>query len=260
MNSIKDNKILDNKTKEELARQLCGLLRSAIHCLQAGQALQYTALLLINKIIDVCIVYGVAQYQCLFFEINENARSVKPGRTTVNSKETKNKTHSIGSSKKHGGSKQSSFPYGNDKSSNSHSSLKENHDIELNVNNKQQEKNNQSSSINSSPCKGFPKDGKTLWHNLMRSKANRDINNAAFLSDVKPTDDKAKKRVGQQIQQQQQQQQQHEQDASSNNRKSSMLSILSNEAVDLILNVLNNAITLHKRVTGSKHSCTPSRR
>lgn len=254
MNSKKDNKILDNKTKEELARQLCGLLRSAILCLQAGQALQYTALLLINKIIDVCIVYGVAQYQCLLFEINENTRSVKPGKTTVNSKETKNKTHSIGSSKKHGGSKQSSFPYGNVKSSNSHSSLKENHDIELNVNNKQQEKNNQGS-INSSPSKGFPKDGKTLWHNLMRSKANRDINNATFLSDVKPTDDKVKKRVGQQIQQQQ-----HEQDASSNNRKSSMLSILSNEAVDLILNVLNNAITLHKRVTGSKHSCTPSRR
>lgn len=36
--------------------------------------------------------------------------------------------------------------------------------------------------------------------------------------------------------------------------------VLMQEGLDLILNVLNNAITLHRRVSGSKHSCTPSKR
>ena len=39
-----------------------------------------------------------------------------------------------------------------------------------------------------------------------------------------------------------------------------LLSVVVNESIDLILNVLNNAITLHKRVTGSKQCCTPSKR
>lgn len=38
------------------------------------------------------------------------------------------------------------------------------------------------------------------------------------------------------------------------------ISILIHEGLDLILNVLNNAITLHRRVSGSKQSCTPSKR
>lgn len=38
------------------------------------------------------------------------------------------------------------------------------------------------------------------------------------------------------------------------------VSILVGEGLDLMLNVLNNAITLHKRVSGSKQSCLPSQR
>lgn len=38
------------------------------------------------------------------------------------------------------------------------------------------------------------------------------------------------------------------------------ITVLVQDGLDLILNVLNNAITLHRRVSGSKHSCTPSKR
>lgn len=46
---------------------------------------------------------------------------------------------------------------------------------------------------------------------------------------------------------------------SSNEMKNAIV-VLMQEGLDLILNVLNNAITLHRRVSGSKHSCTPSKR
>lgn len=36
--------------------------------------------------------------------------------------------------------------------------------------------------------------------------------------------------------------------------------ILAREGVEFVLNMLNNAITLHKRVVGTRHHCTPSQR
>ncbi|XP_023223276.1 uncharacterized protein LOC111624610 [Centruroides sculpturatus] len=43
-------------------------------------------------------------------------------------------------------------------------------------------------------------------------------------------------------------------------KEKSILEILTDRSIDLILNVLNNAITLHKRVVGTRQHCTPSRR
>lgn len=40
----------------------------------------------------------------------------------------------------------------------------------------------------------------------------------------------------------------------------SFVAVLIQEGLDLILNVLNNAITLQKRVSGQKQSCVPSKR
>ncbi|PRD36120.1 UNVERIFIED_CONTAM: hypothetical protein NCL1_09603 [Trichonephila clavipes] len=38
---------------------LCLLLRVAVGCLRAGQSLQYSGLLLINKVIDACVVHAL---------------------------------------------------------------------------------------------------------------------------------------------------------------------------------------------------------
>ena len=43
-------------------------------------------------------------------------------------------------------------------------------------------------------------------------------------------------------------------------QSTNFINILVHEGLVLILNVLNNAITLHKRVSGSKQSCLPSKR
>lgn len=40
----------------------------------------------------------------------------------------------------------------------------------------------------------------------------------------------------------------------------SALEVLVDDGISLLLNVLNNSITLHKRVAGSKQLCTPSHR
>ena len=40
----------------------------------------------------------------------------------------------------------------------------------------------------------------------------------------------------------------------------SALELLIQDGISLLLNVLNNSITLHKRVAGSKQLCTPSHR
>ena len=55
-------KFLDYECKEKLSVQLCGLLRSGVHCLKGGQSLQYTSLLLINKIIDTLIIYDISRF------------------------------------------------------------------------------------------------------------------------------------------------------------------------------------------------------
>lgn len=46
--------------KSRISDDLTCLLKMAIGCLQGGQSLQYTALLIVNKIIDVLIVYNLA--------------------------------------------------------------------------------------------------------------------------------------------------------------------------------------------------------
>ena len=46
--------------KSKISDDLCCLLKMALGCLKGGQSLQYTALLIVNKIIDVQIVYDLA--------------------------------------------------------------------------------------------------------------------------------------------------------------------------------------------------------
>jgi hypothetical protein len=215
---IDSNKLNENKlsqsingmelTKDEkklLTNRLCPLLIISIDCLRGGQSLQYTALLMINKIIDVLIVYGLAN--TLVIEVEE-VYSEK-GSKKRNKKEERFKRKTFHSHK---------LPT-------------------LRVN-KKEIWINECDKIYTQPTGSFK------WISNISKK---NFNSMEELH-TKPSG-KFKIHSGLSVQLKNQIQ-----------IVTSPLAILNHNAIDLLLNVLNNAITLHKRVQGSKQLCTPSHR
>lgn len=230
---------------------LCPLFRSSIGCLRGGQALQYTALLLINKIIDVLIVYKAAT--CYFLDpLTTAAQELLVNEKTLHIHRQKSTDHAK--------SKESPVVTPSEIILPS-LTMKEN-----------LKKTGTLSSVPGSPpispsfkwlsCKSkkleSPLLGKTKKFPGIRSESSSSQN----LSEDKAIKDKSRgwssskkyKSAG------------HKDDkpkASKRGSGSSIttpLNILVTEGMDLLLNVLNNAITLHKRDKGSKQTCTPSHR
>ena len=259
-------KFLDYECKEKLSVQLCGLLRSGIHCLKGGQSLQYTSLLLINKIIDTLIIYDISRFP---IELNETQVFVK-----AKDREGKVK-HREG--KETGGGKKS------------HQIITQMPSILSADNNQKQiitslKMTTMNSSFKEGPITGGPATHsvqhrfkrkpttdksrltrKTISNWLRIGKSGQPSVGSSIKKDSSGpnttsagggatralgirlsagTDSTGKQLVGE----------------TTSQINTNLLSILVKEGIDLILNVLNNAITLHKRVTGSKQCCTPSHR
>ncbi|XP_013793044.1 uncharacterized protein LOC106476976, partial [Limulus polyphemus] len=192
------------RRQEQLILYLCLILRVAVSCLRGGQSLQFTALLTINKVVDICILYGVL--------LHKVPARPKSSRSLVKP------LHS------------SSF-----KENTSHASrITQQHEESPNV---PRGFLSDSKNIQDSECKKEPpgKEGIQAirrWPNAWKtpqkeppSKSSPEIEN--------PPD-----RIPE---------------------EKSVLGILNDEGMDLLLNVLNNAITLYKRVVGTRLQCTPSR-
>ncbi|RWS16109.1 1-phosphatidylinositol 4:5-bisphosphate phosphodiesterase epsilon-1-like protein, partial [Dinothrombium tinctorium] len=245
----KDKKepILDREAKKQLSKYLCPLLKASIGCLRGGQSLQYTALLMINKTIDVLIVYGVSTIPFIDSQSESTQQSSftnsKSKKQSDVNKRTKATNALLSMESKLTSSlqtKSSTFKESRLKSSNlfqsttaakaatqatSSSSLKW-------IKSKKATSNNDSSSEFSKPMTS-----KFNHENLGQSSSEK-------IKSPLSAFDKHK-------------------DATTSGSEiqiSTLLNILLVEGLDLLLNVLNNAITLHKRVTGSKQTCTPSHR
>jgi Zn-dependent metalloprotease len=244
----KEKKILDKETKQKLSLQLCGLLRSSVQCLKGGQSLQYTSLLLINKIIDTLIIYDISQFPIEFDE--------KTIVITTQEKEQKSK-NKINATHKKQQQNVSQIPtikatkkqiISSLKKTSHSSSLKENKKSELNASNQQKFANR---SINNENCENSNE--RTKWSNWIKGKTRSIKTNSNKSNNISANSTLGKHCATKK---------ESNTFVTESNAKinTSLLSILVKEGIDLILNVLNNAITLHKRVTGSKQSCTPSHR
>ncbi|XP_076341491.1 uncharacterized protein LOC143242036 [Tachypleus tridentatus] len=190
------------KRQEQLILYLCLILRVAVSCLRGGQSLQFTALLTINKVVDVCILYGVLLHKVP--ARSKNSRSLVKSLHSSSFKE--NSSHSSRITQQH-----ESIPKG---------FLLENkniHDAEA--------KKESLGKEGVQAMRRWPNSWKTPQKEPP-SKGSPETENP---SDKPP-------------------------------EENSVLGILNYEGIDLLLNVLNNAITLYKRVVGTRLQCTPSRR
>ena len=255
---LKPRRLLDSESKQRLTVQLCGLLRSGIECLKGGQSLQYTSLLLINKIIDTIIVYEVSGYP---IECNETHFVLKDNPIDKDSKsKTKSSAEGTGGKAKEQTITQMPSVVTNEnnrpvitslKTTTMSSSFKENLRPDGTVSSSSTYKTNrQSKSQKSWSHKSWSKwiRGKTVSMATSSVKRLGTVKKAGSSSNLQANAG-AGSFGGKHIL--------HESTARVN---VTLLSILVGEGIDLILNVLNNAITLHKRVTGSKQCCTPSHR
>ncbi|XP_076367321.1 uncharacterized protein LOC143255479 [Tachypleus tridentatus] len=191
------------KRQEQLILYLCLILRVAVSCLRGGQSLQFTALLTINKVVDVCILYGVLLHKVP--ARSKNSRSLVKSLHSSSFKE--NSSHSSRITQQH----EESIPKG---------FLLENkniHDAEA--------KKESLGKEGVQAMRRWPNSWKTPQKEPP-SKGSPETENP---SDKPP-------------------------------EENSVLGILNYEGIDLLLNVLNNAITLYKRVVGTRLQCTPSRR
>ncbi|XP_023235323.1 uncharacterized protein LOC111634715 isoform X2 [Centruroides sculpturatus] len=180
---------LSNKKKEYLSLQLCQLVRVSIGYLRGGQALQYTALLILNKVIDVCVSYGVARCK------------VKTG-TSIKIHHSPHFRHS--------------------------SSFKENHRIQSST---------PTCSSHVLPWKftrARSSDAKWWSHGW---KIGTKEQGSTTETNIPVSEHEEEIEVSE-----------------------SVLDIMTDQGIDLMLNILNNAITLHKRVVGTRQHCTPSHR
>ncbi|KAL1439330.1 hypothetical protein MTO96_010351 [Rhipicephalus appendiculatus] len=184
----------DPAADEDLvAAHMCQLLRVALSSLRGGQALQFTALLLINKLVDLGVARGLA---------------MRPSRNRSSGRCSAHRLAALWHQS---------------------SSVKENHGF--------QPLPSQMRllivvyavprrcSLGKCPRPPDPPPGRWWWS--WRS-GGRDP-----AADAEPP---------------------------SRASRPSFLAILADEGVDFLLNMLNNAITLHKRVVGTRHHCTPSHR
>ncbi|XP_064469144.1 uncharacterized protein LOC135383352 [Ornithodoros turicata] len=165
--------------QDTVASHMCQLLRIALSSLKGGQGLQFTALLLINKLVDLSVSRGLALHPI---------RSRPTGRCSA---------HKIT-----GLWHQSS-------------SLKENHSFQP------------LPSVFPWKVPKVPDPPPGRWWWTWRS-GGRECS-----TDAEPP---------------------------SRGSRNTFLRILAHEGVEFVLNMLNNAITLHKRVVGTRHHCTPSHR
>ncbi|XP_077501808.1 uncharacterized protein LOC144112865 isoform X2 [Amblyomma americanum] len=164
---------------DTVAAHMCQLLRVALSSLRGGQALQFTALLLINKLVDLGVARGLA---------------LRPSRSRATGRCSAHRLAALWHQS---------------------SSLKENHAFQPLP----------SVFPWKVPKAPDPPPGRWWW--AWRS-GGRDP-----AADAEPP---------------------------SRATRPSFLAILADEGVDFLLNMLNNAITLHKRVVGTRHHCTPSHR
>ncbi|KAH9363092.1 hypothetical protein HPB48_014126 [Haemaphysalis longicornis] len=163
--------------EDAVAAHMCQMLRVALSSLRGGQALQFTALLLVNKLIDLGVARGLAL---------RPSRGRPAGRCSAHRLSTLwNQSSSL---KENFQPLPSVFPW-------------------------------------KVPKAPDPPPGRWWW--AWRS-GGRDP-----AADAEPP---------------------------SHASRPTFLGILADEGVDFLLNMLNNAITLHKRVVGTRHHCTPSHR
>lgn len=225
MNRDEQN-VPDGISKEEkrlLGSRLCPLLMTSVECLQGGQSLQFTALLMINKMIDVMIIYGIG-------------RSLVPEEEKTLDEETDKKRKKQGDGKRKSRallseSKLPSFQgklvlkdhaglTGGRKATSADKKFRTASGCKRKIVTKERPKHRSNSSR--------PEEGSR------RSSLKNILSGGKCVQNEAVRDEKQK--------------------------WTSPLMILEKNAVDLLLNVLNNAITLHKRVQGCRQLCTPSRR
>ena len=256
-------KVLDYDSKEKLSVQLCGLLRSVVQCLKGGQSLQYTSLLLINKIIDTLIIYDVSRFP---IELNETQVFVRTKERDANKKHKSSESASQKKSHQIITQMPSIMSADNNqkqiitslKTTTMNSSFKENqmsnngsHSVQQRFKRKATDKSRITRKTISNWLRGKPfSSGHTA--SVKKDSSGTNISGGAGggqrtlgIKLSGNTDGAGKQQiVGE----------------TTSLINTNLLSILVSEGIDLILNVLNNAITLHKRVTGSKQCCTPSHR
>ena len=216
---------------------LCGLLRIGIWCLKGGQSLQYTSLLLINKIIDVCISLDISLVDIKLADNQSNCDNQVKNKCSKNKRVTKDK----------------------DKET-LHKSVVDSQNPSLSTTHSKSDTDINSNHISGGSLRHFLKkksqhrfSRKTISDWLRLKSLSTRLTGQASQKDRPPTlsasngcdISRSDRSLG---------------PNSGQPSGTSLLSVVVNEGIDLILNVLNNAITLHKRVSGSKQCCTPSKR